>query len=122
FEVSCARVWRATVYLFERRSDADRATLLSRTGVKVEEDAKARLVGFADGDARRLLNAMEILKNTGHQPIDGAFVEQTLAKNLRRFDKGGEQFYDQISALHKAVRGSDADASLYWMIRMLDGG
>src|SRR5438445_57643 len=70
----------------------------------------------------RLLNAVENLKNTGHQPIDGAFVEQTLAKNLRRFDKGGEQFYDQISALHKAVRGSDADASLYWMVRMLDGG
>jgi putative ATPase len=54
--------------------------------------------------------------------IDGAFVEETLAKNLRRFDKGGEQFYDQISALHKAVRGSDADASLYWLVRMLDGG
>jgi len=56
------------------------------------------------------------------QSITGAFVEQTLAKNLRRFDKGGEQFYDQISALHKSVRGSDADASLYWLVRMLDGG
>jgi putative ATPase len=62
------------------------------------------------------------LKNTGVERIDAAFLEQTLAKNLRRFDKGGEQFYDQISALHKAVRGSDADASLYWMLRMLDGG
>src|SRR5258706_2813464 len=86
------------------------------------EEARARLVGFADGDARRLLNAVEILRNTGVQSIDGAFVEQTLAKNLRRFDKGGEQFYDQISALHKSVRGSDPDAALYWMVRMLDGG
>src|SRR3989442_15636187 len=122
FEVNSALLSRATVYVLEPLSDADLATLLSRTGIKVEEDAKARLIGFADGDARRLLNAVEILKNTGHQPIDGAFVEQTLAKNLRRFDKGGEQFYDQISALHKAVRGSDADASLYWMVRILDGG
>src|SRR5690349_18676386 len=88
----------------------------------MDEAARARLIGFADGDARRLLNAVEILKNTGRSPIDGAFVEQTLAKNLRRFDKGGEQFYDQISALHKAVRGSDPDAALYWMVRMLDGG
>src|SRR5258705_3660135 len=88
----------------------------------MDESARAKIIGFADGDARRLLNAVEILKNTGHQPIDGAFVEQTLARNLRRFDKGGEQFYDQISALHKAVRGSDADASLYWMVRMVDGG
>ena len=60
--------------------------------------------------------------NTGVEKIDAAFLEQTLSKNLRRFDKGGEQFYDQISALHKAVRGSDPDASLYWMLRMLDGG
>src|SRR5258705_6511131 len=88
----------------------------------MDESARAKIIGFADGDERRLLNAVEILKNTGHQPIDGAFVEQTLAKNLRRFDKGGEQFYDQISALHKAVRGSDTDASLYWLVRMLDGG
>src|SRR6185369_12005392 len=59
---------------------------------------------------------------TGEKHIRGAFVAQTLAKNLRRFDKGGEQFYDQISALHKSVRGSDADAALYWLVRMLDGG
>jgi len=93
-----------------------------RTPPKADEEAKARLIGFADGDARRLLNAVEILLNTGAQTVDGAFVEQTLAKNLRRFDKGGEQFYDQISALHKSVRGSDPDAALYWMVRMLDGG
>ena len=122
FEVNSALLSRATVYVLEPLGDADLATLLSRSDIRIEEDAKARLIGFADGDARRLLNAVEILKNTGHTPIDGAFVEQTLARNLRRFDKGGEQFYDQISALHKAVRGSDADASLYWMVRMLDAG
>jgi putative ATPase len=97
-------------------------------GVLLAADAaaRARLVGFADGDARRLLNAVEILttaaRAAGAERIDGAFVEQTLAKNLRRFDKGGEQFYDQISALHKSVRGSNPDAALYWMVRMLDGG
>jgi len=97
--------------------------LLSRTEIHPDENAKERLIGFADGDARRLLNAVEILKTAaGDEPIDGALVEQVLAKNLRRFDKGGEQFYDQISALHKSVRGSDPDAALYWMVRMLDGG
>src|SRR5437764_10594000 len=122
FEMNSALLSRAAVYVLEPLGDADLATLLQRTALPMDESARAKLIGFADGDARRLLNAVEILKNTGHQPIDGAFVEQTLARNLRRFDKGGEQFYDQISALHKAVRGSDADASLYWMVRMLDGG
>jgi putative ATPase len=88
--------------------------------------ARARLIGFADGDARRLLNALEIMGTAagaaGVTTLDGAFVERTLAKNLRRFDKAGELFYDQISALHKSVRGSDPDAALYWMVRMLDGG
>ena len=122
FEVNSALLSRATVYVLEPLSDTDLSALISRTKLNLDEDAKARLVGFADGDARRLLNAVEILLNTGVRNVDAAFLEQTLAKNLRRFDKGGEQFYDQISALHKAVRGSDADASLYWMVRMLDGG
>ncbi|HZD20028.1 MAG TPA: replication-associated recombination protein A [Burkholderiales bacterium] len=122
FEMNSALLSRATVYVLEPLSAAHLATLLDRTSLQMDDAARARLVGFADGDARRLLNAVEILQNTGRTHIDGAFVEQTLAKNLRRFDKGGEQFYDQISALHKAVRGSDADASLYWMVRMLDGG
>jgi putative ATPase len=122
FEVNSALLSRATVYVLEPLGEADMETLLSRTSLSLDQEAKARLIGFADGDARRLLNAVEILLNTGTQKIDAAFLEQTLAKNLRRFDKGGEQFYDQISALHKAVRGSDADASLYWMVRMLDGG
>jgi putative ATPase len=122
FEVNSALLSRATVYVLEPLSDRDLEILLSRTGIPIDDSAKARLIGFADGDARRLLNAVEILKNTGAENLTGEFVEQTLAKNLRRFDKGGEQFYDQISALHKAVRGSDADAALYWMVRMLDGG
>ena len=122
FEVNSALLSRATVYVLEPLSEHDLEILLRRTGLKVDEEAKDRLVGFADGDARRLLNAVEILMSTGAEAIDGAFVEQTLAKNLRRFDKGGEQFYDQISALHKSVRGSDADAALYWLVRMLDGG
>ena len=126
FEVISALLSRATVYVLESLSAEDLEALLERTGVAMDAQARARLVGFADGDARRLLNAVEILETAagaaGVQSIDGTFVEQTLAKNLRRFDKQGEQFYDQISALHKAVRGSDPDASLYWMVRMLDGG
>ena len=122
FEVNSALLSRAAVYVLEPLGSADMDVLLSRTEIKIDDAAKARLIGFADGDARRLLNAVEILQNTGVERIDAAFLEQTLAKNLRRFDKGGEQFYDQISALHKAVRGSDADAALYWMLRMLDGG
>src|SRR5512145_949465 len=122
FEVNSALLSRAAVYVLEPLSAEDMETLLARASISVDEQAMARLIGFADGDARRLLNAVEILKNTGAQKIDAEFLEQTLAKNLRRFDKGGEQFYDQISALHKAVRGSDADASLYWLLRMLDGG
>jgi putative ATPase len=122
FEVNSALLSRAAVYVLEPLSAEDLETLLARTSISLDEQAKTRLIGFADGDARRLLNAVEILLNTGATKIDAAFLEQTLAKNLRRFDKGGEQFYDQISALHKAVRGSDADASLYWLVRMLDGG
>ncbi len=123
FEVNSALLSRATVYVLESLSDADLLNLISRTEIKLDENAQARLIGFADGDARRLLNAVEILANAKPAGlIDGAFVEDTLAKNLRRFDKGGDQFYDQISALHKSVRGSDPDASLYWFVRMIDGG
>jgi putative ATPase len=122
FEVNGALLSRAAVYVLEPLGPDDMEVLLSRTKLELDAEAKTRLIGFADGDARRLLNAVEILMNTGAQKVDAAYLEQVLAKNLRRFDKGGEQFYDQISALHKAVRGSDADAALYWMVRMLDGG
>jgi putative ATPase len=125
FEVNSALLSRATVYVLEGLAESDLLDLILRTEIKIDESARTRLIGFADGDARRLLNAVEILENAlgdKGKTIDGAFVEATLAKNLRRFDKGGEQFYDQISALHKSVRGSDADAALYWLVRMLDGG
>jgi putative ATPase len=123
FEVNSALLSRATVYVLESLSAEDLGALIDKAGIEADAEARERLVGFADGDARRLLNAVEILRNarpTG--VVDAAFLESTLAKNLRRFDKGGEQFYDQISALHKSVRGSDPDASLYWLVRMLDGG
>ena len=125
FEVNPALLSRAAVYVLEPLSAEDMGVLIGKAGIALDEPAAARLTGFADGDARRLLNAIEILQNARGArpgPIDGAFVEATLAKSLRRFDKGGEQFYDQISALHKSVRGSDPDASLYWLVRMLDGG
>ena len=123
FEVNAALLSRATVYVLEPLSPVDLEFLIRKSEIKIDEAASSRLVGFADGDARRLLNAIEILQNAKPESlIDGAFVEDTLAKNLRRFDKGGEQFYDQISALHKSVRGSDPDASLYWFVRMIDGG
>ncbi|MBI3374027.1 MAG: replication-associated recombination protein A [Betaproteobacteria bacterium] len=132
FEVNSALLSRATVYVLEGLSAGDLGALLERglskalPGSVIDAQASERLIGFADGDARRLLNALEILATaagvSGAVQIDAAFVEHTLASNLRRFDKGGEQFYDQISALHKSVRGSDADAALYWLVRMLDGG
>jgi putative ATPase len=122
FEVNSALLSRAAVYVLQPLSSEELGILLDRSGLKVDEEARTRLIGFADGDARRLLNAVEIIRNAGAESVDGAFVERVLAQNLRRFDKGGEQFYDQISALHKSVRGSDPDAALYWMVRMLDGG
>jgi putative ATPase len=122
FEVNSALLSRASVYVLHPLTAEDLNALLDRSGLQADEKARARLIGFADGDARRLLNAVEILGNATDQPVDGELVERVLAQNLRRFDKGGEQFYDQISALHKSVRGSDPDAALYWMVRMLDGG
>jgi putative ATPase len=132
FEVNSALLSRASVYVLRALTDADLAALLERAlaraapGLAVEAEARARLIGSADGDARRLLNAVEILATAagpaGQARIDAEFVEQTLARSLRRFDKGGDEFYDQISALHKSVRGSDPDAALYWLVRMLDGG
>ena len=91
----------------------------------IEDDARDLLLGYADGDARRLLNMLEIALDLtdGERPrIDRPLMEEVLRDAVRRFDKGGDVFYDQISALHKAVRGSDPDAALYWFARMLDGG
>ena len=122
FEVNSALLSRAAVYVLQPLGPDDLKRIISKTNLSIDEPAQERLIGFADGDARKLLNAVEILANTGAASIDAELVERTLAQNLRRFDKGGEQFYDQISALHKSVRGSDPDAALYWAVRMLDGG
>ena len=132
FEVNSALLSRAAVYVFASLDEAelgelfDRAVQRALPGLSFDAQARERVVGLADGDARRLLNLLEILQTAaagaGVKDIDGEFVQNAVARNLRRFDKGGDAFYDQISALHKSVRGSDPDASLYWFVRMLDGG
>ncbi len=132
FEVNGALLSRAAVYVLNPLSADELGTLFehARTvaldGLAFSDGAKAVLVGVADGDARRLLNMLETLRAAAgaaqRDRIDEAFLEATLAQNLRRFDKGGDAFYDQISALHKSVRGSNPDAALYWLCRMLDGG
>jgi putative ATPase len=103
----------------------DRARAVAAPHLEIAADARAALIAYADGDGRRLINLVEYLATAAGdrgETIDVAFVEATIARSLRRFDKGGEAFYDQISALHKAVRGTNPDAALYWMCRMLDGG
>jgi len=132
FEVIGALLSRAAVYVLTSLSEGelgalfDRAVGLALAGLEFDEAARTRLIGLADGDARRLLNLLELIQTAaagaGSARIDGDFVQNAVARNLRRFDKGGDAFYDQISALHKSVRGSDPDASLYWLVRMLDGG
>ena len=132
FEVNGALLSRAAVYVLQPLSDAELAGLFERAErdalpeLAFTESAKALLIGYADGDARRLLNMLEQMStaadNVGRKDIDDAFVKDTIAQSLRRFDKGGDAFYDQISALHKSVRGSAPDAALYWLMRMLDGG
>jgi putative ATPase len=132
FEVNSALLSRATVYVLEALDADELAQLLERAlAVAMPEatlaaTARDAIISYADGDGRRLLNLVEQLgvaaQDAGKSDIDLAFVEATITRSMRRFDKGGEAFYDQISALHKSVRGSDPDASLYWFCRMLDGG
>ena len=132
FEVNNALLSRAQVYVLQALSEAELGALFERAtaalgdGLTFSDEARTRLIGYADGDARRLLNVLEqshtAAITAGISHLDAAFLDQTLAQNLRRFDKGGEAFYDQISALHKSVRGSNPDAALYWLVRMLDGG
>jgi len=148
FEVNSALLSRARVYVLQSLSLDELQELIDRAIAILNEDARApggieqagaaapalqfdaaareQLAHWADGDARRLINAMEVVaesaRGAGKTVVDSAWLETSLSQNLRRFDKGGDAFYDQISALHKAVRGSDPDASLYWFARMLDGG
>ena len=131
FEVVGALLSRAAVYVLEPLNRDELGELLERArreylnGIAIDDGARQILIDLADGDARRLLNGMQVAGESAHRSgaaLDAAFLRATLPATLRRFDKGGENFYDQISALHKAVRGSDPDAALYWMVRMLDGG
>ncbi len=131
FEVNSALLSRAAVYVLQPLNEDDlRQIVLRAQGIGavpgIEADAMARLLSYADGDARRLLNTLETLAMAAGRekidPVTDAWLLKVLGERMRRYDKGGEQFYDTISALHKSVRGSDPDAALYWFVRMLDGG
>lgn len=131
FEVNGALLSRAAVYVLKSLDEAELRQLVLRAseelgGVQWDDEALGLIVGSADGDGRKLLNNIEIVvraaRNAGAATIDTALLGSALSENLRRFDKGGDAFYDQISALHKSVRGSHPDAALYWLTRMLDGG
>ena len=129
FEVNSALLSRATVHVLKPLEADELTQLLARAQAQLQapplsDAARLRLIGYADGDARRLLNAYEnlVALAEGRAELDEALLESALGEMLRRYDKGGDQFYDAISALHKSVRGSDPDAALYWLARMLDGG
>ncbi len=131
FEVNSALLSRAAVYVLQSLSEDDLKQIVQRAlDIKavppMDDTARDRLIAYADGDARRLLNTLETLAVAATQQkqerISDEWLLKVLGERMRRYDKGGEQFYDTISALHKSVRGSDPDASLYWFMRMLDGG
>ena len=130
FEGNGALLSRAQVYVLEPLGLEDLDRLVVRgfeaEGIDVTEEARGRVAEYADGDGRRALNLVEQVASAARaaarRGADAPFVEGVVTRAGRRFDKGGENFYDQISALHKSVRGSDPDAALYWMARMLDGG
>ena len=131
FEVNSALLSRAAVYVLQPLGDDDLRAIVQRAQADgavpaIYDAALTRLIAYADGDARRLLNTLETLAVAAAaeqlERLDDAWLVRVLGERMRRYDKGGEQFYDTISALHKAVRGSDPDATLYWFVRMLDGG
>jgi putative ATPase len=132
FEVNGALLSRAAVYVLDPLTEAELGVVFDRArehalgSLQVSPAARGLVIGYADGDARRLVNMVEQIgvaaASSGREAADEAFVKSTLTQSLRRFDKGGDVFYDQISALHKSVRGSSPDAALYWLVRMLDGG
>lgn len=132
FEVNSALLSRSQVYVLKSLTDDELKELFVRAKETVlghlsfDELSIETLVGYADGDARRFLNLLEQCSTAagaaGVTNIDADFIKNALSLNSRRFDKGGDNFYDQISALHKSVRGSNPDAALYWLSRMLDGG
>ena len=132
FEVNGALLSRASVYVLKSLTDADLDMMVDRAcqrelaGLQFSVDAKTSLIASADGDGRKLLNNLDISARAatakGMSKVDSILLAECLGDALRHFDKGGDAFYDQISALHKSVRGSNPDAALYWLVRMLDGG
>ncbi len=131
FEVNSALLSRAAVYVLQSLSQDDLLQMLTRAlalheAIGIDEEAALMLVASADGDGRKLLNNTEIILRAAVQKkqthVNTELLKESLGDSLRRFDKGGDAFYDQISALHKSVRGSNPDAALYWLVRMLDGG
>ncbi len=138
FELNNALLSRARVYVLKSLTTADLIAVIDRAladneqglgllNLHVAADARQQLAQAADGDARRVLNLLEIAadlatENHGKRVIDAEVLSNVLVNSLRRFDKQGEYFYDQISALHKSIRGSSPNAALYWLVRMLDGG
>ena len=131
FEVNSALLSRAAVYVLQPLSEDDLAQIIAKARAiqavpELETAAQARLLAYADGDARRLLNTLETLAVAAQREklevVRDEWLMKVLGERMRRYDKGGEQFYDTISAMHKSVRGSDPDAALYWLVRMLDGG
>ncbi len=132
FEVNGALLSRAALYVLKSLDETDLSTLITRAlaldgvAMLVTDEARASLVTSADGDGRKLLNNIEIVLRAAAQKkqdtIDSELLKESLGDALRRFDKGGDAFYDQISALHKSVRGSNPDGALYWLVRMFDGG
>ena len=132
FEINRALLSRATVYQLKPIDSADLAELVQKVmaehyaDITIESDAINHLVEYADGDARRLLNRLEQVLNIAVAQnitnVTTEFLTEVLTEQPKAMDKGGDQFYDLISALHKSVRGSDPDAALYWFFRMLEGG
>ena len=131
FEVNTALLSRCQIYVLKILSLDELNTIIDRVinkfdKIKIDNKAKDIILTYANGDARRLINLLEMLINNFKPKIEGninnKLVEKIISDKTRRFDKSGEQFYDQISAMHKSVRGSDPDASIYWLLRMLDGG
>jgi putative ATPase len=131
FEVNSALLSRAAVYVLQPLSEIDLSLIVAKAHAieavpELTQEAQNRLIAYADGDARRLLNTLETLAVAAvadkRTLIADEWLIKVLGERMRRYDKGGEQFYDSISALHKSVRGSDPDAALYWLVRMLDGG
>jgi putative ATPase len=135
FELNNALLSRARTYVLKRLSDedlvgvlrqalADSERGLAAASVTISDSQLERIAQAADGDARRALTLLEIVFDlaSGETAVSDTVLNEVLSGGVRRFDKGGEAFYDQISALHKSVRGSSPDAALYWLARMIDGG